>query len=130
NQRTNLFNQTDLTAKAVTGTLEHTLLAGVEVGHQDSANKRNTGFFGASTSITVPAGNPFAAATSFRPNGTDADNQAKANVAAAYVQDQVALSKHWKAIAGLRYDRFSVSFDDRRTTTAPTDLSRIDAAYS
>jgi len=130
NQRTNLFNQTDLTTKFSTGRLEHTLLTGLEVGRQDSANKRNTGFFGAATGITVPASNPFAEATSFRPNGTDADNRVKANVAAAYVQDQVAFSKEWKAIAGLRYDRFSVDFDDRRTTTPPTDLARTDTALS
>jgi catecholate siderophore receptor len=130
NQRTNLFNQTDLTTKFSTGGLQHTLLTGVEVGRQDSANKRNTGFFGASIGATVPASNPFAVATVFRPNGTDADNQVKANASAAYVQDQVAFSKEWKAIAGLRYDRFSVDFDDRRTTTPPTDLARTDTAFS
>ena len=130
NQRTNLFNQTDLTTKFSAGGMEHTLLTGVEIGHQDSANKRNTGFFGAATGITVPASNPFATATSFRPNGTDADNQVKANVAAAYVQDQIAFSKQWKLVGGLRYDRFSVDFDDRRTTTPPVDLARTDSAIS
>lgn len=130
NQRTNVFNQTDLTQKLALGGMEHTLLAGVEVGHQDSANKRNTGFFGATTGITVPASAPFSVATSFRPNGTDADNEVKSNLAAAYLQDQIALSKQWKVLGGLRYDRFSVDFDDRRTTTAPVDLSRTDAAVS
>ena len=95
-----------------------------------SQSKRNTGFFGASTSITVPASDPFAVATSFRPNGTDADNEATANVFALYLQDQLTLSPRWKAIAGLRYDRFAVRFDDRRTTTTPVDLSRTDAAFS
>ena len=130
NQRTNLFNQTDLTKKIVTGSLEHTLLAGVELGRQDSANKRDTGFFGASTSITVSASNPVAVATSFRPNGTDADNEVRASMAAAYVQDQMAVSERWKVIAGLRYDRFSVDFDDRRVTTPATDLSRTDKGAS
>ena len=87
----------------------------MELGHQDSVNKRNTGFFGAATGITVPASNPFAIATSFRPNGTDADNNVTADIAAVYVQDQIALSKEWKLLAGLRYDYFKVNFDDRRT---------------
>jgi catecholate siderophore receptor len=130
NQRTNLFNQADLTAKTVTGSLEHTLLAGVELGRQESANKRNTGFFGASTGVSVPASDPFAVATSFRPNGSDADNEVRASMAAAYVQDQVALSERWKVIAGLRYDRFSVDFDDRRVTAPATDLSRTDTGVS
>jgi catecholate siderophore receptor len=130
NQRTNLFNQTDVTTTVRAGGLEHGLLGGVELGHQESANKRNTGFFGASTSITVPASDPFAVATSFRPNGTDADNEVRSSVAAVYVQDQVTLSPRWKAIAGLRYDRFAVEFDDRRVTTAATDLSRTDNGLS
>ncbi len=130
NDRTNLFNQTDLTTKFRAGGMEHTLLTGVEIGRQVSTNKRNTGFFGAATGITVPASNPFAVATDFRPNGTDADNRVTANMVAAYAQDQVALSKQWKLVAGIRYDRFAVNFDDRRTTTPPTDLARTDAAFS
>jgi len=130
NQRTNVFNQTDLTKKFSVGGFEHTLLAGLEIGNQDSTNKRNTGFFGAGTGITVPAGNPFATATRFAPNGTDADNNVKAAVAAVYVQGQIDLSKQWKLIAGLRYDHFKVDFDDRRTTTPAVDLSRTDNGMS
>ena len=66
NQRTNFFNQTDLVQKFSAGGIEHTLLLGLELGHQDSTNKRNTGFFGAAgTAInaTVPASNPIATAT-------------------------------------------------------------------
>src|SRR6185369_10001272 len=86
---------------------EHTLLFGFELGSQDSANKRNTGFFGAAgTAIgaTVAATNPFAMATTFRPNATDADNKVNSDIAAVYIQDQIAFSKEWKAIVGLRYD--------------------------
>jgi catecholate siderophore receptor len=130
NQRTNLFNQTDLTKKFSSAGVEHTLLAGLEIGRQDSTNKRNTGFFGAATGITVPVSNPFAIATRFAPNGSDADNNVKADIGALYVQDQIGLSKQWKLIAGLRYDRFKVHFDDRRTTTPAVDLSRMDNAFS
>ena len=133
NQRTNIFNQTDLSKKFMAGGLEHTVLVGAEIGTQDSRNLRHTGFFGAAgTAIgaTVPASNPFAIATSFRQNGTDANNRVTADVGAVYVQDQVAFSKEWKAIVGLRYDRFKVDFDDRRTVTPPTDLSRTDTAPS
>ncbi len=130
NDRTNLFNQTDLTKTFDAGGLEHTLLVGAELGTQHSVNRRNTGFFGASTGITVPAGNPFAVATSFRPNGTDADNKVAAGIAALYLQDQIAFSRQWKAIVGLRYDHFRSSFDDRRTLVPATDLRRTDNALS
>src|SRR5690349_4104613 len=111
NARTNVFNQTDLTWKTQALGLEHTLLAGAEVGRQDSRSERNTGFFGAATTVTVPASDPFAVATAFRATGTDAKNRVSANVAAAYLQDQVALSPQWKAVLGVRFDRFSVDFD-------------------
>ena len=133
NQRSNFFNQTDVIKKFATGSVEHTLLAGAELGHQRSANRRNTGFFGASGTAlgaVVPAASPLAVATAFRPNGTDADNRSTADMAAVYVQDQIALSKQWKIIAGLRYDYFKVAFDDRRTLTPPVDLSRTDKAFS
>jgi catecholate siderophore receptor len=133
NQRTNFFNQTDLIQKFGSGEVEHTLLLGMELGRQDSTNKRNTGFFGAAgTAIgaIVPATDPFAMATTFRPNGTDADNNVHASLAAMYGQGQIALAKEWKAIVGLRYDWFKVDFDDRRTTTTPADLTRTDREWS
>jgi catecholate siderophore receptor len=133
NDRVNFFNQTDLTQKLKTGGLEHTLLLGLELGHQDSTNKRNTGFFGPAGSLigaTVPASNPIATATVFRPNGTDADNNVKSDIVGVYAQDQIALSRQWQVIAGLRYDTFKVDFDDKRTVTPPTDLSRTDREWS
>jgi len=130
NQRTNVFIQTDVTKRFSAGSFEHTLLVGAELGRQDSTNLRNTGFFGAATAITVSASNPFAVATGFRQNGTDANNNSKSDIAALYVQEQLAMSTQWKAIAGLRYDRFKVAFDDRRTLTPAVDLSRTDSAFS
>ncbi len=133
NRRTNYFNQTDLTTKFTAGGIEHTLLSGLELGHQDSTNKRNTGFFGPLANqalATVPASAPFAVATAFRPNGTDADNDVQADIAAVYFQDQIALSKEWKVLAGVRYDHFKTAFDDRRTTTPAIDLERTDNAWS
>ncbi|HJV51838.1 MAG TPA: TonB-dependent siderophore receptor [Noviherbaspirillum sp.] len=130
NKRTNIFNQTDVTKKFDSAGMQHTLLAGMELGRQDSTNFRNTGFFGNSKTASVSAANPFAAVTSFRQDGTDADNRVKADIAAVYLQDQVALSKQWKVLAGVRYDHFKVDVDDQRTLVAPADLSRTDNAFS
>jgi catecholate siderophore receptor len=133
NDRDNVFNQTDLTRKFTLGGMPHTLLAGIELGSQDSDNLRNTGFFGAAataTNATVPASNPLAVATRFAATGTDARNNVKAKVAAAYVQDQVDLAPEWKLLAGLRYDRFEVDFDDQRVTPSAVDLARTDNEVS
>jgi catecholate siderophore receptor len=133
NDRDNVFNQTDLTRKFEMGGLQHTVLAGVELGSQDSDNARNTGFFGAAgtaTGATVSASDPFAVATRFAATGTDARNNVKGKVAAAYLQDQVDLTKEWKVLAGLRYDHFKVDFDDQRATTPAIDLARTDDEVS
>ena len=133
NLRTNVFNQSDVTFRAKTGGIEHLLLTGVELGHQDSKNKRNTGFFGPLASdnlITVPATAPFATAVRFQPNGSDADNRVRADIFGVYVQDQLALTREWKLVGGVRYDIFRTTFDDRRTTVAPTDLARTDHGLS
>lgn len=130
NDRTNFFNQTDLTAKFSTGGMEHSLLAGVELGRQRSASRRNTGFFGAATGITVPASAPLATATDFRQTATDADNLVRSETVAAYLQDHVSLSAEWKVIAGVRYDLFKVALDDRRSLAVPLDLARSDNALS
>lgn len=131
NDRSNLFNQTDLTTRFKTGGIEHTLLAGVEFGTQDSTNLRLTGFFNnnpATTSVNVAASNPFATPGGYLNRAQDANNQVKVDVAAAYVQDQLALSDSVKVIAGLRHDRFKVEFDDQRAGVA--DRSRTDSGTS
>jgi catecholate siderophore receptor len=133
NDRDNVFNQADLTRKLELGGMEHTLLVGMELGSQDSDNLRNTGFFGATgtaTAATVDAVRPFAVATRFAQNGADANNNVKAKIAAVYVQDQVALARDLKLLAGLRVDRFEVDFDDKRVLTPAVDLARTDNEVS
>ncbi|NMG16838.1 TonB-dependent receptor [Aromatoleum bremense] len=127
NDRTNIFNQTDLTTKFATGSLQHTLLAGIELGHQDSDNKRQSASFAANPMV-VPASDPFAAATGFNPTATDASNNVTSKTFAAYLQDQIALNDQWKVLAGLRYDKFEVDFDDKRIANA--DASSTDEEVS
>lgn len=132
NDRINLFNQTDLVTSFTTGNLQHTLLTGLEFGHQDSWNQRKTGYFGttAGTAGGISATNPTAMATRFDFRTTDANNYVSSDTAALYVQDQISLSNNWKVLAGLRYDYFKVGFDDRRTTTPQADLQRTDKEFS
>ena len=115
-RRANLFNQTDLMLVATTGAVRQTLLAGAEVGRQATTNFRNTGYFGGSaTTFAVP----FAAPTvvtpvTFRQSATDADNHVTATVGALYAQNQIEFGAHWQAIAGVRYDRFDLSYRNNR----------------
>lgn len=127
--RTNVFNQTDATYPLLTGRVAHTLVAGVEFGSQLTDNLRNTGFFNnATTSIVVPFANTLITTPlTFRPNATDADNHLRTNVAAAYGQDQIQVSKRVQVVAGVRYDYFNLNYHDNRSGL---DLSRPDNLVS
>jgi catecholate siderophore receptor len=127
--RTNVFNQTDLVYRAQIGSISHTLLSGLEIGHQVTDNFRNTGFFNNSvTSIAVPFENPrVSTPVTFRQNATDADNHVRASVAAAFVQDQVELSRRVQVLGGVRVDRFDLQYYNNRNSET---LSRVDDLVS
>lgn len=124
-ERQNFFNQTDLIWRANTGGVGHTFLAGFEFGMQDTANTRSPNFTGLPS---VNVNNPTTTATGVIPTPLQTNNQVEANVAAIYLQDQIALSDQWQIIAGVRFDRFELDFDDRRA--ANTDFSRDDDLVS
>ncbi|CAN5687134.1 TonB-dependent siderophore receptor [soil metagenome] len=118
-QRTNFFNQTDVMTMLRTGAVSHKLVAGVEIGRQETDNFRNTGYFlsvsPTATSMTVPVSNPITtAAVSFKQSPTDANNHGVVTTNSVYVQDQIEFSAQWQAIFGLRRDSFDVDFMNNR----------------
>lgn len=115
--RRNLFSQTDLEVRAATGTVRHTVLAGMELGRQTTDNYRATGYFdGTATSTRVPLDAPTApVAVSFRQSASDADNRSRADIAAGYLQYQAALGPRLQAIVGGRWDRFALAVDNHRS---------------
>jgi catecholate siderophore receptor len=127
--RTNVFNQTDLTYAASIGGVRHTLLAGAEVGRQMTDNFRQSGFFNnTAASLLVPFSQPMMTTpVTFRQNATDADNHVRAEVAAAFAQDQVELSRDLQVIGGVRLDRFDLQYHNNRNGDA---LSRVDTLVS
>jgi catecholate siderophore receptor len=127
----------DVVWNASTGSVKHTLLAGAEVGHQDNANLRHTGYFGAAgstaTSVLVPLDNPrYTGPIDWRQSATDARNHSVANVGALYVQDQLEFSPQWQAIVGVRFDHFSVDFTNERLDSSDpnANLSSTDNLWS
>ena len=125
--RTNVFNQTDVTLRGETGALRHTILAGAEIGRQLTDNFRNTGYFGGTaTSISVPFAAPTVSTpVTFRQSATDADNHVRTSVAAAFVQDQVDVSKYVQLLGGLRFDRFDLRYHNNRTGETLTRVDRL-----
>jgi len=114
-QRENLFSQTDLVWEAGTGALKHTILAGLELGRQDTGNQRLNGFFESGVPTTnnrlrtnVPLSDPIAIpAITFRPGAGQRGTESVADVFAVYLQDQIEFGPV-ELIAGLRYDRFTL----------------------
>ncbi len=131
-RRENFFNQTDVTIPFSTGSIQHTVLTGMELGRQHTKNHRETGYFTSIgpnvTSITVPTANPTTSIpVSFRQSATDADNTGTALIGALYIQDQIELTPQWQVIAGLRYDNFNMDFRNNRTGA---DIETNDNALS
>jgi catecholate siderophore receptor len=115
-QRSNVFNQTDVTYAGHTGPIRHTLLWGAEFGHQATDNLRQTAYFNnTATSINVPFSNPtdFTPVT-WRQSATDANNSPVNTVAATYLQDQVNINRFIQLVGGVRFDRFDLKFHNNR----------------
>lgn len=128
-KRRNLFSQTDLNYSLTTGRVKHNLLGGFELGNQRTNNFRNTGYFdNTATSFQVSYDNPTTTVpVTFRQSSTDANNHLKVNLAAAYVQDQLEISRYVQVIAGARFDYFDLKYHNNRNGD---DLRRIDTLVS
>ncbi len=121
--RENLINQTDLTYTAHWGSVEHKLLAGLELTTQQTDNSLLAAFFNnnftdTGTEVTLNAN--ISSKTGSTPvsfvknlvndNNSFLNNSSTINVIGVYAQNQIRLSEHWQAIVGLRHDRFSTDF--------------------
>ncbi|MXS84205.1 TonB-dependent siderophore receptor [Nitrosomonas oligotropha] len=120
-KRENVFNQTNLLYSLNTGPIAHTLMAGIEVGRQETHNRRETGLFNnslATTSLPVSFRNPIThVPITFRnrDGGGDVDalNRSVVNVTSLYIQDQIEIIPQLQAIVGVRYDMFEVDFQQK-----------------
>ena len=128
-KRRNLFNQTDVTFNASTGRVRHNLLAGAELGRQNTDNFRQSGFFNnTAASILAPVSDPVIdVPVTFRQNATDANNHIKTNLGATYVQDQISFNRYLEVVTGVRFDYFDLQFHNNRNNQ---DLRRIDRLVS
>jgi catecholate siderophore receptor len=119
------FNQTELTLKASLGGMAHQILYGVEIGKQDKDQLFRT----RNNIATVALFNPVLPVLPLDVNvAPSTDNTGITKVTSAYVQDLVSLSAQWKALAGVRYDRFEQQTLERRV--GQPNLQRTDREWS
>jgi catecholate siderophore receptor len=116
---TGLYNQTDLGVEFATGSLRHTLVAGLELG-RDTYRNQATGRTGLpAVSVNDPAiGSTPAGSTTTYGNLADAT----ATTLAPYVNDTIEFNRHWKFIGGLRFDRYAARIANR--TSAPASANQ------
>lgn len=125
------FNQTELTQKTELLGMKHQLLYGVEVGQQNkdlvnfSAPVRGADGKPIQFSLFNPVLPVLPLSTSRTPG---ANNLGTFKTLAFYTQDMIELGPQWKALAGLRYDRFEQETYDR--IPGRSNLGRTDTTWS
>src|SRR5262249_60037525 len=117
-------DQFDVTSRFQSGPVAHTLVTGVEVGHETSDPIRTT--FAGVPATNLAAPNPFQA---FAGTSTVASRvDARAETFGAYALDTVRVTEQFDLIAGVRWDRFDA--DVSQSVGRPTSFSRIDEQAS
>ncbi len=99
-----LSNQTDVIAKLRSGSIQHTLTSGFELGIDHYLNNYYTWDTSSDDrliNLAYPV-NGTREGTRYRSRNTDVT----ATTVAAYANDQIDLTSEWKLIVGLRWDRF------------------------
>lgn len=124
-QEDGYFNQTELVQKTTLGGMAHQFLYGLEFGKQNKDQLFRTRNNVATVSLFKPVLPVLPLTVTAAPS---TDNLGILSVASAYAQDLAALSTHWKALAGVRYDRFQQETQERRP--GQPNLNRTDTAWS
>jgi len=118
-----LYNQTDYVGRFNTGGLRHELLVGLEVGWDRNRLQSSTRNVGTNAFFTVvPLDDPTPMAGGNLPSTPGNVVKASATTIAPYVNDTVSLSKQWKVVSGLRYDRYTANLTN--TINAPSSASQ------
>lgn len=124
-----IFNQTELKQQGELAGMQHSLLYGVELGHQDKFQRN----FSQNKVARVPVFRDALVAVPERASTLSAKGTNFQDTAGFYVQDLVELSEQWEALLGVRYDIFGQEYDDDRVASvasvanvANVDLDRTD----
>ncbi|OWY27603.1 TonB-dependent siderophore receptor [Herbaspirillum robiniae] len=116
--------QAELEGKFKTGSIGHDMLFGAEA----SQLWMNTEILRSTANLPIDIYNPvYGAAVPPVTNRTSSSDENQ-RVKALFVQDQISLSPQWKALAGLRWDQYNQSVQNRVPTV--TNTSQQQSAVS
>ncbi|WP_375741137.1 TonB-dependent receptor [Pseudomonas boanensis] len=119
-----VFNQTELKQQAQLAGMQHSLLYGIELGHQDKYQR----VFNQNNVAQVPVYRDALVVVPDHASTLSSKGTNFQDTAGFYVQDMIELSSQWKALLGVRYDIFGQEYDDDRP--ANIDLDRTDKTWS
>lgn len=119
-----IFNQTELKQQTELAGMQHNLLYGVEIGHQNKYQK----VLSQNNVAQVPVYRDALVAVPEHANALRSDGTNLQETAGFYLQDMISLTEQWKALLGVRYDIFGQEYDDNRVENA--DLNRTDKTWS
>lgn len=113
NEDNSIINQTDVTWKLETGAVKHTVLAGLELAREKldrwnytlDANPNLAGTQTPTSQTSFLNPDPYTVLTYTKVANIRA--KAQADTAAVFAQDQLTLSREWKALIGARFEHFS-----------------------
>ena len=100
-----LFNQLETSWKLRTAGIDHTVLAGLEVGRQ-SADSNSKQYNAPAVALVDPVLTDVPAGTN---PASFTFTAARADSAGLYLQDQLSFSEAWKALVGVRADYYEVT---------------------
>jgi catecholate siderophore receptor len=113
-----VINQTELTWKTATGSVKHTVLAGLELA-RENLNRWNYTLAGTTNRLdSYLAPNPYLPLSYTKT--LNVRSLAEADTAAVYVQDQLELTREWKALFGLRYEHYKSEATTQTIATGAT----------
>jgi len=122
-----LDSQTDLVTKFDTGSVQHTLISGIELSHEDYNNQSYTRSGLPLLSLVDPVEESTPAnVTSTAGNYA----QSNANTVGIYANDTIKLDDHWILVAGLRRDRFQADVSNSISAVTPGSTSLPAPAYA
>ena len=124
-------NQTDLTAAFSTGSVQHSMVTGLELAHDSQPSYAATDLFAKGRPPLTDLFHPDPLQT-YTPVivPTGATSDAEAQSAAVYVFDTVKLTDKWQADLGVRGDRVAVDYTTVSATAAAANFGRVDTAVS
>ena len=112
-RRENLIIQANLVAEFETGMLGHTLLFGVELGDQQTANARDDNVFAVNgdDQLFIPFSDPLNI-PDFAFSNPVRDRDSDVQFTSIYLQDQLDLTEQLKVVVGFRFDEFDIDVLD------------------